>query len=45
MANREALRQLQARLAQQLQQARSEPRAASWLAVECAGLGLSLIHI
>jgi twitching motility protein PilI len=40
MANREALRQLQARLAQQLQQARQEPRAASWLAVECAGLGL-----
>ncbi len=40
MANREALRQLQARLAQQLQQARNEPRSASWLAVECAGMGL-----
>jgi twitching motility protein PilI len=40
MANREALRQLQARLAQQLQQARLEPRSASWLAVDCAGLGL-----
>jgi twitching motility protein PilI len=40
MANREALRQLQARLAQQLQQARNEPRSASWLAVECAGQGL-----
>jgi twitching motility protein PilI len=40
MANREALRQLQSRLAQRLQQARSETRQLSWLAVECAGLGL-----
>ena len=40
MANREALRQLQSRLAQRLQQARTETRAISWLAVECAGLGL-----
>jgi twitching motility protein PilI len=40
MANREALRELQSRLAQQLQLARNEPRAASWLAVECDGLGL-----
>ena len=40
MANREALRQLQSRLAQRLQQARSETRSSSWLAVECAGVGL-----
>lgn len=40
MANREALRQLQSRLAQRLQQARSETRSSSWLAVECAGMGL-----
>ena len=40
MANREALRELQSRLAQRLQQARSETRSMSWLAVECAGLGL-----
>jgi twitching motility protein PilI len=40
MANREALRQLQSRLAQRLQAARTEARVASWLAVECAGLGL-----
>jgi twitching motility protein PilI len=40
MANREALRELQSRLAERLQAARSETRAASWLAVECAGAGL-----
>lgn len=40
MANREALRELQSRLAQRLQQARSETRSLSWLAVECAGMGL-----
>ena len=40
MANREALRELQSRLAERLQQARSETRSMSWLAVECAGLGL-----
>jgi twitching motility protein PilI len=39
MANREALRELQSRLAQRLQAARTETRTASWLAVECAGLG------
>ena len=37
MANREALRQLQSRLAERLQAARTETRALSWLAVECAG--------
>lgn len=40
MANREALRQLQSRLAQRLQAARDEARTASWLAVESAGQGL-----
>jgi twitching motility protein PilI len=40
MANRAALRELQARLAMRLQQARSEVRMRSWLAVECAGQGL-----
>jgi twitching motility protein PilI len=40
MAKREALRELQSRLAARLQQARTEVRAVSWLAVECAGLGL-----
>ncbi len=39
MANREALRELQARLATRLQQARTEVRLQSWLAVECAGQG------
>ena len=40
MANREALRELQSRLAERLQRARTESRSASWLAVECAGQGL-----
>jgi twitching motility protein PilI len=40
MARREALRELQTRLADRLQQARTETRALSWLAVECGGLGL-----
>jgi twitching motility protein PilI len=39
MANRVALRELQARLATRLQQARTELRVPSWLAVECAGQG------
>ena len=42
MANREALRELQSRLALRLQQARTETRVQSWLAVECAGAGLLL---
>lgn len=42
MANREALRQLQSRLAERLQLARTEAQAAAWLAVECAGVGLLL---
>ncbi len=40
MSNREALRELQSRLAERLQSARSVPPAASWLALECAGTGL-----
>jgi twitching motility protein PilI len=37
MANREAIRELQARLAQRLQAARTEGRAVQWLAVEARG--------
>ncbi len=37
MAKREALRELQSRLAERLQAAQSEPRGTAWLAVECAG--------
>ena len=37
MANREALRELQSRLASRLQVARTEGIQASWLAVEAAG--------
>lgn len=40
MSNREALRELQSRLAERLQLARTEARPSSWLAVECAGAGL-----
>jgi twitching motility protein PilI len=40
MSNREALRELQGRLASRMQAARTEARVQSWLAVECAGLGL-----
>jgi twitching motility protein PilI len=40
MSNRDALRDLQTRLAERLQQARTEARPMSWLAVECAGTGL-----
>ena len=39
MANRDALRELQTRLASRLQAARTEARQASWLAVECGGHG------
>jgi twitching motility protein PilI len=42
MANREALRELQTRLAQRMQAARREQRGQSWLAVECRGQGLLL---
>jgi twitching motility protein PilI len=42
MANKEALRELQTRLAERMQVARNEPPAHAWLAVECAGQGLLL---
>lgn len=42
MANREALRDLQSRLAARLQAARTEVKAPGWLAVECGGLGFLL---
>lgn len=40
MAERDALRELQARLASRMQAVRTEPPVRSWLAVECAGHGL-----
>lgn len=40
MARKEALRELQSRLAERLQAARTQQRGSSWLAVECAGRGL-----
>ncbi len=40
MSNREALRELQGRLATRMQAARTEAPVQSWLAVECAGHGL-----
>jgi twitching motility protein PilI len=39
MAKKEALRELQSRLAQRLQEARTQDRGKSWLAVECGGRG------
>ena len=40
MSNKQALRELQQRLAQRMQAARDQTQVASWLAVECAGVGL-----
>jgi len=40
MANKEALRELQNRLALRMQQVRSEKPGLSWLAVDCAGQGV-----
>lgn len=40
MANKQALRELQTRLADRLQQARTQSRGKSWLAVECGAAGL-----
>jgi twitching motility protein PilI len=40
MANTTALRELQQRLAERMHAAREETLVASWLAVECAGVGL-----
>src|SRR5438105_730245 len=39
MANKEALRELQSRLAKRLQEARTQERGKSWLAVECSSRG------
>ena len=39
MANKEALRELQTRLAEKLQAARTQERGKSWLAVECSSRG------
>jgi twitching motility protein PilI len=39
MAKKEALRELQSRLAQRLQEARTQQRGTSWLAVECGARG------
>ena len=39
MANKEALRELQSRLAERLQEARTQERGKSWLAVECSARG------
>ena len=40
MAKKEALRELQSRLAERLQAARTQQRGSSWLAVEVAGRGI-----
>ena len=42
MAKKEALRELQSRLAERLQAARTEARTVTWLAVESAGQGFLL---
>ncbi len=42
MANKQALRDLQTRLAERMQQVRTETPGVSWLAVDCAGQGLLL---
>ena len=42
MANKEALRELQTRLAERMQHARTAQTVQSWLAVECRGLGVLL---
>ena len=39
MANKEALRELQSRLAERLSAARTQERGKSWLAVECSARG------
>ena len=42
MANKQALRELQSRLAERLQAARTQARGQSWLAIECSGRGFLL---
>ena len=45
MANKEALRELQSRLAERLKLARTQERGKSWLAVEAAGRGLATVMV
>ncbi len=40
MARTDALRELQSRLAERMEQVRTEPASQSWLAVDCGGQGL-----
>jgi len=40
MANKQALRDLQTRLAERMQQVRGEAAGQAWLAVDCGGHGL-----
>ncbi len=42
MANKQALRELQSRLAERLQAARTQARGQQWLAIECSGRGFLL---
>ena len=42
MANKQALRDLQTRLAERMQQVRTEKAGVSWLAVDSGGQGLLL---
>ena len=42
MSNKQALRDLQSRLAERLQAARTTERSRGWLAIECAGQGFLL---
>ena len=42
MANKEALRELQSRLAERLSAARTQERGKSWLAIECSSRGFLL---
>ena len=42
MANKQALRELQSRLAERLQAARSQARGEAWLAIEASGRGFLL---
>lgn len=42
MANKEALRELQTRLAERMREASTDSRTASWLAVESGGIGFLL---
>ncbi len=43
MANKQALRDLQTRLAERMQQVRTESPGVSWLAVNCGGQGMLIV--